>query len=192
MDFWKGVIATEKSRGKYISRLVGYAKVFGPYLDKYPAPDTVVEVGGGLYGGMLYGFEGGKHRILIDLLIDDFKLLEGFEFDLVCVKKRIVPVISDFADIDLIDGCATVVFCLDALDHCLTRDHFDLAQAELVRILAPGGLLCFYLAKRTKPQVGHTVIVPKNEIRKGFASLETLKEFDSYYVGRKPDAVDRL
>ena len=108
---------------------------------------TMVDIGGGKYGGALGFFPGVPRRVLIDPLAHELaefgEYPEGIEFS---------P--GSVLNIPLPDDIAQVLFCMEVLDH-LPASDFPKAVAELKRVLAPGGLLFFHLPLRYEPREGH-------------------------------------
>jgi len=125
--------------------------------------DVVLDVGGGKYGGALE-FVRARRRVLVDLLPEDsLQLPEGVEFFR-----------SDFSCIDMPDGIASVIICLEALDHASSMNHFRKAQSEMFRLMCVGGLLLFEMPLRRSPRDGHPVAPGIGEVLRGFSDLKIL------------------
>ena len=124
---------------------------------------TVMEVGGGAYGGALRFFPFTSEKYSIDLAMDKFLEKGKVPLGMNCIK-------SDFANLPFNDSVADVVFAWEVLDHALTPNHFDKGVAELCRIMKPGALLFFNHPLHDKPKPGHTVIKTSEDIFTAFRS----------------------
>ena len=139
-------------------------------VDKYapPDPQLVVDVGGGLYGGALLLYKGGKRRMLVDYCVDEYIKLKTLPDD---VEARR----ADFRDLSILaDNSVDVLFAYEVLDHAHDIFHFDKGQAELCRILSPTGVMFFQHRLRHKPIIYHPVNVTEEGALKGFSSLKCI------------------
>jgi len=136
---------------------------------------SVIDVGGGAYGGELYFYKDGAiDRILYDYIADEYERMGKVPTGIKCVK-------GDFATIPYPDNSFDVVFAWEVLDHALSVGHFKRGQAELIRILKPNGLMFFNHPLFSKPKPGHTIVLTMDVIMEGFSNLKlmdigTLKE----------------
>ena len=129
--------------------------------------ELVVEVGCGPFGGCLSAYLGGRRREAVDPLAMDYVRQFG-------MPPTLDQFYAGFAhDLPQRDGTVSLLFCIEALDHCQTLDEFRQAQSELARVLVNGGLLFFMLPARdtTKEHDGHPSNPPGSEIMAGFCLL---------------------
>lgn len=130
----------------------------------------VMDVGGGKFGGALRCYTGTGFKILVDVLGDEFDALGKLPMDVtVCI--------SDFNRIPFSDGAIDVLFAWEVLDHALTWAHFEQGQKELVRLLAPGGLLFVHVPLRAQPDSFHIATPDAQEIMQGFLALRIIDDF---------------
>lgn len=137
------------------------------YFDK--KVELAVDVGGGKFGGALYFFKQAQRKVLIDILAKEYDRMHT-------VPEDIIPAPCDFAYLPYGEEMIDVLFAWSVLGHALSEGHFYKGQAELVRILRPGGLFFFEQRLLDKPCQGHTVVLSKDEILKGFSKLNKIKE----------------
>jgi len=162
LEYW-----TAYDDEKYLKTCEDKYKLFGvdDYFDReiYLAAD----VGGGKFGGALYFFKWAHRKILADILAEEYKQMKTIPDDITAYK-------ADFSCLPLSDKSVDALFAWSVLDHALSKEHFYEGQAELVRVLK--GLLFFEQRLLAEPRLGHTVVLSKEEMLKGFSRLTKLKE----------------
>jgi SAM-dependent methyltransferase len=98
-----------------------------------PPDARVIEVGSGAHG-LIFCFDGGKQRVGIDPLAVDYgNLFPGWQ-------RRAQTVAAAGESLPFRDRSFDVVLCDNVVDHAESPSQI---VRELVRILAPGGLLYF-------------------------------------------------
>jgi SAM-dependent methyltransferase len=98
-----------------------------------PQDAHVIEVGSGAHG-LIFCFDGGKRRVGVDPLAVDYgRLFSGWQ-------RRAQTVAAVGESLPFRDRSFNVVLCDNVVDHAESPSQI---VGELVRILAPGGLLYF-------------------------------------------------
>lgn len=139
----------QTSRDELIARHADHWLLFnGKEIEGLLASHAVVaEVGCGAAGGLLNFVPRPLRAVAIDPLIE--------QYDRSWLPHGAV-LISAFAHaIPLACESVHLLICIEALDHCDNMDQFRQSQAELARVLAPGGRLLFMLPARDQPRDGH-------------------------------------
>jgi len=132
---------------------------------------TVMDVGGGKFGGALYFYLGTGKKILVDVLGAEFAKEGKIPSDvLICT--------SNFVHIPFVDNSVDILFAWEALDHALVWSHFQQGQKEFIRLLAPGGLLFVHIPLRASPDSFHIATPDANEIIEGFKPLRVIDNFN--------------
>ena len=135
-------------------------EVVAKYVDSFKI-NTVVEVGGGAYGGALRLFPIASEKYSIDLAMDKFLKMNKIPLGINCIK-------SDFTELPINTNSTDVVFAWEVLDHALTPKHFDDGVNELCRIMKSGALLFFNHPLHDTPKPGHTVLKTREDVLHSF------------------------
>lgn len=159
------LFSAERLISTYISR---------PRFTTYPT--IIMDVGGGMFGGGLCFYHGRGQKILVDVLGEDY-VKAGH------LSSEVLVCTSDFDHIPFVSNTVAVIFAWEVLDHALTWEHFQQGQRELVRLLAPGGLLFFQLPLRPEGDNLHIPTSDEKEIMDGFAGLQVIDEFENEVPG---------
>ena len=169
LEYWNSAKRIEKDFIKDVQDLYEIFNVEGVVNSFSTKPSTIVDVGGGAYGGALRFCSFGEQKILFDYLANEFISMGHLPKDIKIIQ-------GDFRHITLPNNYADVVFAWEVLDHALTNEHFKQGQKELIRILKPQGVLFFNQPLLNLPKPGHIIIKTKDEICLGFLELITLRE----------------
>lgn len=140
--------------------------------------ETVVDVGGGKFGGALGLVEHGPRKFLADALADTFAKWGGLPAD-VC------PVGCDFGDLHLESGTVDVLFAWNVYDHADNDGHFQQGLCEAVRVLRDGGLFLGTFPLRVSPTRGHPICLTEARVRAGLGQLRVRRSFrvrEPYYT----------
>lgn len=139
------------------------------YFDKQI--DTVVDIGGGAFGGALFYFLKAKRLILVDALARQFREMGK-------LQSSIDTITADFTDIPLKDSSADVVFAWNVYDHANSIEHFEDGVFEAMRILKLGGLFFGAFPLRLKANNNHPICITRNLVFKQLKlfNLAILKE----------------
>jgi len=144
--YWDFVMSRESEINNYELAFRADLEVFG----NIALGGVVVDVGAGGLGGVFRFLDGGDRRIIVDPLASEFDekfgQMQGAEL-----------VDASCQDIPLESGCADIVFCIEALDHCSCVDEYRRSAGELIRIIKPGGRLYFMIPFRKENRDGHFI-----------------------------------
>lgn len=138
-------------------------------------PDTVLDIGGGPYGGALCFYPDGVDRVVLDLLIDSDKVTQDLPLNVRGIK-------SSFCSLPFENNSVDIIFCWEALDHCDNLVDFKRAQQEMVRVLSKKGVLFFEMPIRPVAIANHPIsleIISRNEVVAGFKGLNVSWRVDS-------------
>jgi len=171
LDYWKShndEFHLPRLEQEYIG--FGVDAVLNDFIfSKNKTINIMMDIGGGPYGGVFQFCEfKAKRKVLVDILCDDYINLGHLPHDMETCT-------ADFSKIPFLDNSIDVLFSWAALDHALSWKHFQEGQAELVRLLAPKGILFLHIPIRTVPCDACHILTPdKKEIMEGFSSLDIL------------------
>jgi ubiquinone/menaquinone biosynthesis C-methylase UbiE len=150
-EYWDKVVASQE-----LSEV--YRKEFQKDLSRFNVffPHTVVDIGGGAFGGVFHFLDIGRRKILLDPCATEFKK----RYSLIPENVELIDAYCN--KMPLGDCSVDVVFCIETLDHCNIIEDYVESANEILRILRKGGKLYFMLPLRKTQIDGH------------FISLETM------------------
>jgi ubiquinone/menaquinone biosynthesis C-methylase UbiE len=163
-EYWAKVIASPELSETYHKEFLKDISHFNTIY-----PETVVDIGGGAFGGIFHYFDIGKRKILVDPCAMEFKK----RFNLIPDNVELIDAYCN--RIPLSDYSMDAVFCIETLDHCNSTVDYNQSAEEIVRIISKGGKLYFMLPLRKKIIDGHYISLETmtlDEIIKPFKKLK--------------------
>lgn len=168
-QFWAGRYAIAKKLDNDHYEYF-YTKFFGLDRDWY-CDKRILDIGCGPRGSLEWA-DVAQERVGLDPLIDRYRNL-GID------RHKMAYCHAPVEKIPFPDGAFNVVTSFNSLDHV---ENVDMAIAESVRVLAPGGTLLVIVEVNHSARPTEPIEITENELKEQFARCMTLRSWRAYSI----------